>query len=304
MKRLLGLMKALGIVWVLGLLVLFLPEYGWAKGKVLLRKAEVKKVAGGFSFTEGPAVDIDGSVYFVDQPNDRIYRWQEKQGVSLWLEGTGRANGMYFDHSGRLFACADENNQLVYFSREKKMHVVFEGFEGKHLNGPNDLWIAPNGGIYFTDPYYQRPWWPEGHSEVQDTRGVYYLSPEGEILRVINDFQMPNGIVGSPDGKNLYVADIKAGKTWKYTINPDGSLSNKTLFAPTGSDGMTIDNRGNVYLTSGVVWIYSPEGNLVQKIKFPEKPANVCLAGKKRNILFVTARTGVYTLKMKVKGVD
>ena len=274
------------------------------KSKIVAKGAEIKKEAGGFKFTEGPAVAPDGKVYFVDQPNDRIHVWDEYKGVELWLEGTGRSNGMYFNHDGQLVACADEKNQLAYFDENKKLHVIHEGYGGKHLNAPNDLWIDPQGGIYFSDPYYHRSWWPEGHKQLQETQGVYYLSPDGEITRVIDDFVRPNGLIGTPDGKTLYVADIGDSKIWKYDIQSDGTLANKTFFAPNGSDGMTVDNKGNVYLTSGVVWVYNPKGKLLAEIEFPEKPANVVFGGADRKTLFVTARTGVYTLQMKVKGVD
>jgi len=269
-----------------------------------LSNGEVKQIGSGYEFTEGPAVAPDGRVYFTDQPTDRIYVWDEKAGISLWLEGTGRSNGMFFNTKGQLVTCADEKNQLAYFDENKMLVVLHEGYNGKYLNAPNDLWIAPNEGIYISDPYYHRSWWPEGHTEIQDTRGVYYLAPDGEFTRVIGDFETPNGLIGTPDGKTLYVADIQANKTWKYDIKPDGSLTNKTFFAPKGSDGMTIDNQGNVYLTSGKVWIYSSDGKLVDEIEFPENPANVCFGGKKRDVLFVTARKGIYTLKMNVKGVN
>ncbi len=274
------------------------------KSKVIAQGSKVIKEAGGFKFTEGPAVAPDGKVYFVDQPNDRIHVWDENKGVELWLEGTGRSNGMYFNHSGQLVVCADEKNQLAFFDENKKLQVIYEVYDGKHLNAPNDLWIAPDGGIYFSDPYYHRSWWPEGHKQLQEVEGVYYLSPEGTIIRVIDDFEKPNGLIGTPDGKILYAADIKAGKIWKYDIREDGTLVNKTFFAPNGSDGMTIDNKGNVYLTSGVVWVYSPKGKLLEEIEFPEEPANVVFGGADRKTLFVTARKGVYTLRMKVKGVD
>ncbi len=284
-------------------LLLFIPfaVFGQKDG-IIAKNAQMEKAGTGYAFTEGPAVAADGSVYFTDQPNDRIYVWNEKEGISLWSENTGRSNGMYFDADNQLVACADLNNQMVRFNEDKKMEVLFENFDGKHLNGPNDLWIAPNGGMYFTDPYYHRDYWAEGHTEVQDVRGVYYLSTTGETIRVIDDYKQPNGLIGTPDGKTLYVADINDHKIWKYDIQPDGTLANKTYFAPHGSDGMTIDNKGNVYLTMGKVWVYSPKGKLIQEIEIPESPSNVCFGGAERNTLFITARTSVYTLKMNVKG--
>lgn len=297
-------MKKLNLLLILICTSLAYTVSAQNKSKLIAKNASIEKVADGFKFTEGPAVAPDGRVYFTDQPNDRIHIWDENEGVSLYLEGTGRSNGMYFNKKGQLVTCADEKNQLAYFDENKKLNVIHEGYDGKHLNAPNDLWIDPAGGIYFSDPYYHRTWWAEGHKEIQDTRGVYYLSPEGTIMRVIDDFETPNGLIGTPDGKTLYVADIQAKKTWKYDIKPDGTLANKTFFAPNGSDGMTLDNKGNVYLTSGVVWVYSPKGKLLAEIEFPEKPANICFGGKERKTLFVTARKGVYTLEMKVKGVD
>ncbi len=295
-------------LFLLTLILLLIIDISIANSKkkdsIVAKNATVQKVGSGFVFTEGPAVARDGRVYFTDQPNDRIHIWDEKKGISLYLEGTGRSNGLYFNAKEQLVTCADEKNQLAYFDENKKLIVIHEGFDGKHLNAPNDLWIAPNGGIYFSDPYYHRKWWGEGHSEIQDTRGVYFINPAGEITRVIGDFETPNGLIGTPDGKILYVADIQANKTWKYDIQQDGTIANKTFFAPNGSDGMTIDNRGNVYLTSGKVWVYNPQGELIKEIEFPEKPANICFGGKKRKTLFVTARKGVYTLKMNVNGVD
>ena len=209
---------------------------------------------------------------------------------------------MYFNSHGRLLSCADEFNRIIAFNEHKEYRVIFENFDGKHLNGPNDLWESPNGGIYFTDPYYHRHYWEEGHSEVQDTRGVYFISPEGDATLVSDKYVQPNGLVGTPDGKLLYVADIDDRKIWKYDIMEDGSLSNRTLFANEGSDGMAIDNKGNIYLTMGKVWVYSPEGELIQEISVPESPSNLCFGGKDKDILFITARTSVYTLKMNVRG--
>lgn len=274
------------------------------QNSIIAENALLKKAGTGYTFTEGPAEAPDGKVYFTDQPNDKIYVWEEDAGISLWLEGTLRSNGMYFNQEGKLFTCADLYNQLGYFDENKQFHLIHERYAGKLLNGPNDVWVAPNGGIYFTDPYYHRSWWSEGRGEEQEVRGVYYLSPEGEISRVIDDYKQPNGLVGTPDGKVLYVADINDKKIWKYDIQSDGSLRNKTFFAPHGSDGMTIDQQGNIYLTMGKVWVYSPDGMLIEEIEIPESPSNICFGGKNKNVLFITARTSVYTLKTAMKGVN
>lgn len=286
------------------LLFISLATFSQNKNKLVAKKAKVKMIKTGFAFTEGPAVDKYGRVFFTDQPHDKIHIWDQKKGFSLYVEGSGRSNGLYFNAKEQLVACADEKNQLVYFDDQKKRVVIQENYDGKHLNAPNDLWIAPNGGIYFTDPYYHRSWWQADHNEIQDTRGVYYVNNAGKMTRVVNDFKKPNGIIGTPDGKTLYVADIEDQKIWKYDIKNDGALANKTFFAPHGSDGMTIDDQGHVYLTYGKIWVYNKNGVLIKEIETPEKPANVCFGGKKRNILFITARKSIYTLKMKVKGVD
>ena len=283
---------------------LFLSFAQDRKSSIIVDEATIMRAGSGFLFTEGPAVDVNGRVYFTDQPNDRIHIWDEKEGVSLWLEGTGRSNGMYFDNKNQLVTCADERTQLAYFDKDKNLIKLCDSFDGKYLNGPNDVWVTPKGDYYFTDPYYHRNWWADGHKEIQDVRGVYYLSTEGKVSRVIDDFKTPNGLVGTPDGNYLYVADIEDKNTWRYDIQPGGSLINKTFFAPNGSDGMTIDNEGNVYLTYGKVWVYNPKGELIEEIEIPEAPSNICFGGEKRDILFVTARKGVYTLQMKVNGVN
>ena len=272
--------------------------------RIIDEGAKVIKADSGFAFTEGPACASDGSVYFTDQPNDKIFIWEENKGTRIFVNACERSNGTYFDNDGNLLACADEFNKLVKFTPDGKMvDILKDGYMGKHLNGPNDLWPDGKGGIYFTDPYFFRDYWEEGHEEVQDTRGVYYLKPTGELERVINDYKQPNGIIGTPDGKLLYVADPGSQTIWRYDINTDGSLSNKTFFAPSGSDGMTIDNEGNVYLTASNISVYDKNGNKLGDIPVPEIPANVCFGGNERNILFITARTSIYTLRMKVKGV-
>ena len=273
-----------------------------SKNQLFSSSEKVKLAGGGYTFTEGPAAAADGSVYFTDQPNDKIEIWHENGSISTYTRLSERSNGTFFNKNGELISCADLNNRLVCFTHDGQIRILAENYSGKHFNGPNDLWIAPDGGIYFSDPYYHRDYWMPGHKEVQDTRGVYYLSPAGKVTRVIDDFRQPNGLVGTPDGKTLYVSDINDKKIWKYDISANGSLTNKSFFAPEGSDGMTLDKKGNVYLTNKNVSVYNPQGENIMKIEVPEHPSNLCFGGKKKNILFITARTSVYILKMKIKG--
>tara|TARA_R110000868_G_scaffold280326_3_gene540428 strand:- start:45656 stop:46552 length:897 start_codon:yes stop_codon:yes gene_type:complete len=272
---------------------------------LIAKDAKVQLVATDYTFTEGPAVAPNGDVFFTDQPNDRILRWSTKdKSVSVYMEPSGRSNGLYFDHQGNLLSCADDKNQLWRIDSEKNVTVLIDDFEGKKLNGPNDLWVDPKGGVYFTDPFYKRGYWTRTEQEIEQQR-VYYLTPDFKDIRIVaEDYVRPNGIIGSKDGSLLYVADIGDKKTYSYTINPDGSLSNKTLFANMGSDGMTMDNHGNVYLTGDGVTVFDPKGKQLLQIPIDQKwTANVTFGGKKQNTLFITAMTSLYTLEMNVHGV-
>ena len=268
--------------------------------------ATLQKVSSQFSFTEGASVDKKGNVFFTDQPNDKIWKYDLGGKLSVFLDKTGRSNGTYFDHKGNLLTCADENNEIWSIDPKGKVTVLLEDFEGHHFNGPNDLWEDLKGGIYFTDPYYQRPYWKRTEPEIKGEK-VYYL-PKGKknAFVVADDLLQPNGIVGTPDGKFLYVADIKDDKTYKYKINADGSLSGKQLFCSQGSDGMTLDNKGNVYLTGSVgVTAYKKNGEKLKVIEVPSKwTANLCFGGRKKNMLFITASESVYTIQMSVHGVE
>lgn len=267
--------------------------------------ATLQLVSNQFSFTEGPAVDRKGNIFFTDQPNDKIWKYGTDGKLSVFLSKAGRSNGLYFDHKGNLLACADEKDELWQISPKGKITVLIKEINGHRLNGPNDLWVDNHGGIYFTDPYYQRPYWDRKSPDITGEK-VYYL-PKGkkEPVAVAEDLLKPNGIVGTRDGKYLYVADIKNNKTWRYSINSDGSLQDKRLIVEQGSDGMTLDNRGNIYLTGNGVTVYNSEGKKIINIPVPAKwTANVCFSGKDRNILFITASESAYTLKMQVKGVE
>lgn len=261
-------------------------------------------IADSFSFTEGPAADAAGNVYFTDQPNNRIHKWDAQDGsISVFMENAGRANGLYFDATGNLLAAADNQSEIWKITPDKKVDTLVKSFDGKRLNGPNDIWVAPNGTLYFTDPYYQRDYWEHTSKEIEAER-VYRLSPAGELHIAADGLVQPNGIIGTPDGKTLYIADIGGKKTYAYTIEADGSLTHKRLFADQGSDGMTIDSKGNVYLTGKGITIYDKGGKKISQIPVDKGwTANVTFGGKNHKSLFITALQGVYLLEMNVKGV-
>jgi len=274
-----------------------------ADSPILAKDATLVKVSDAFSFTEGPAVDAKGNVFFTDQPNDRIVKWNIDGTLSTFMKPAGRSNGMYFDRQGNLIACADEKNELWSISPDGKVTVLLKDYQGKLLNGPNDVWIRPDNALYFTDPLYKRPYWNRGPSE-QNGEHVYFLTADRKTLtRVTDDLKQPNGIIGTPNGKTLYVSDIGAGKTYSYTVNKDGQLSDKKLFCEQGSDGMTIDQRGNVYLTARGVTVYDRQGKKLENIPVPEPwTANVCFGGKDRKTLFITASKSLYRIQTTVKG--
>ncbi|MBK8503850.1 MAG: SMP-30/gluconolactonase/LRE family protein [Saprospiraceae bacterium] len=276
------------------------------ESKLINPGAQLAKIGSEYKFTEGPASDQAGNVYFTDQPNDRIIKWSVSDGsLSTYLDKTGRSNGLYFDNVGNLLACADLENQLWQIAPDKSVKVLVRDFEGKKLNGPNDLWVDKKGGVCFTDPFYKRDYWNRTEKEIEE-ENVYYLSPDRNTLQVVaTGFVRPNGIVGSKNGKTLYVVDINDKKTYKYRINKlNGELYDRQLFTEMGSDGMTLDNKGNVYLTGKGVTVFNKKGEKIGHIDVPENwTANVCFGGKDQKKLFITAMGALYTLDMKVKGV-
>ena len=298
----------------------------------------------GRPFTEGTTCAPNGDVYFVEQNSNKIMRWSvAEKALSVFMHPAGYANGMSFDAKGNLIACADERNELWSISltatetipypqplnpavgekpsaekiTQPAHTVIMDGrYNGKLLGGPNDLWIRPDGGIYFTDPFYARQWWTPGRKQEQELKTVYFLSPDRKTLtRVLADFNStkgvagtPNGIVGTPDGKTLYVADISGSEIWGFDVQPDGALTNKKFICPFGSDGMTLDDQGNLYLSanarpsSGVTVVNVKTGLQIGFIPVPEGPANLCFGGKDHSTLFITARTGFYSIPTNVKG--
>ena len=265
--------------------------------------AEIELISSQFSFTEGPAADAFGNVYFTDQPNDKIYVWNWKTNkIEEFLEKTGRANGTFFDQKGNLLTCSDENGEIWKINEDGVAVVLTTSFEGKRLNGPNDLWVDEKNGIYFTDPLYVRDYWKNFKQEIPE-KNLYYRNSDGKITK-LDTFTQPNGIVGSQKLKKLYVSDIDANKTYVYDIQGDGKLTNKILFCNLGSDGMTLDNLGNLYLTGKGVTVFNKNGTKILNIAVPENwTANVTFGGENFSTLFITASKSVYTLKMNVSGI-
>ncbi len=271
---------------------------------VVAAGARLEKLAGGFLFTEGPAADARGEVYFTDIPNNRIHKWSPStRKLTTYREDSGGANGLFFDKKGNLFVCEGQRRRVVSIDPQGKVTVLAERYKNGRFNKPNDLWVDPKGGVYFSDPYYGR----EKPTLEQDGEHVYYISPDRKsVIRVADDLVRPNGLIGTADGKLLYIADHGGDKTFVYRVAADGTLSNKKLFVAKGSDGMTIDNRGNIYLTdpkNKAVLVFNPRGENIDKIAVPEGPSNVCFGGKDRQTLFITARTSLYSIRMNVTGI-
>jgi gluconolactonase len=291
------------------MLALGLCMAAWRAGaadSVVAPGASVEKLAGGFAFTEGPTCDASGNLFFTDQPNDRILKWSAEGRLSTFLQPAGRANGLYFAPAGDLIACADEKNALWSIAPDGTVTVILGEYADKPFNGPNDVWVRPDGALYFTDPFYKRTWWTHD-TMPQDGQHVYFLSADRRrLVRVAEDLQQPNGIIGTPDGKTLYVADIGAGKTFRYDIAKDGGLARKILVTEHGSDGMTLDSEGNLYLTGEGVSVFDKTGRLVERIHVPDErwTTNVGFCGPDRRTLFITASTGLYAVRTRVKGAN
>lgn len=268
-------------------------------GGVVVPGAQVTRAATGFQFTEGPAADASGAVYFSDVRASRIHRWTAEGGVTVYREPSGGANGLYFTRAGRLVVCESQSRRMVEDDLAGNLRVLADAYDGKKLNSPNDVWVRPDGGIYFTDPRYGSQAGVE-----QDGMHTYFIPPDGgPLLRVTTDLTTPNGVDGTPDGLLVYIADAGARQVWRYRSQADGTLTDKTAFVPRSVDGMTLDERGNVYLATGPnIEVYDAAGQLLQAIPFPEQPSNVAFGGPDFRTLFVTARTSVYTLAMALRG--
>lgn len=245
-----------------------------------------ERVLDGFRFTEGPAVDAAGNLYFTDIPESKIYRYTPGGEMSVYLENTDGANGLFFDADGNLVACAGGARQVVRYDAAGRKTVLLDQFEGKKLNSPNDLWIDPDGGIYFTDPRY-------GSTESMELDGmdVYYFHPDkGKVTRVIDNMTRPNGIIGSHDGKKLYVVDEGEDEFYVFDIKKPGKLENQTRLLYEGADGVSIDDAGSIYVTAEKsILRYDPRSGMVQRYELEVRPTNVVWHD---DVLWVTTHSG------------
>jgi gluconolactonase len=289
------MMKAISVAAVGSVLLLYAAA---AEAGVVAADAKVKRLAVGFIFTEGPVADANGDVYFTDIPNNRIHKWSPDTNATTFRKNSGGANGLDMDEKGNLYVCEGGNRRLTRIDPNGNVTVLCDNYKGKKFNSTNDLWRDEKGGIYFTDPNY-------GNAKNMELDGsyVFYLPPDSnQPILVADDMNKPNGIVGTKGGSTLYVSDMEGKKTWVFKVNPDGTLSDRKLFAKIGSDGMTLDEKGNLYLTGTGVIVLDPAGNKIDYIKTPFQTSNVCFFGPGRDTLFITGSKYIASIKLSVKG--
>jgi len=278
--------------------VLFISPAAFSQGSSLVEAgAEVIEVRAGFAFLEGPVSDRSGNLFFTDIDGNRVHKMDVDGNFSTAYEPSNHANGLTLDLDGNLLICEQSGQRLVKMDENGNITVVADGYNGKPFNSPNDAWVHPNGSIYLTDPRYQ---FPEGALS-QDGEYVYRIASDGSVSAIITDIPKPNGVVGTEDGRTLYIASTELRKVFRYELNADGTVSNRSEFADQGSDGMTMDQYGNVYLTwAGGVSIRNPQGEEIEFIETPQMPATVGFGGADGKTLYMTARTGLYSVRMNV----
>jgi len=294
---------------VVGLAALLLAGEGGeaarAQERPVSEGATVNLVDDGFEFTEGP-VWFDGELLFSDIPANTVYRWGPEEGTRAFLDPSGHANGLAVDSSGQLLL-AQHDGAVARRAEDGSITVLADSYGGKRLNSPNDLTVASDGTIYFTDP-------PYGVDEEQrelSFSGVYRLSPAGDLSLLTKEFSRPNGIVLSPDESTLYVNDSEETVIRAYDVTEDGGIENGRRFAAPSdpdaegtTDGMKVDQEGHLYTTGpGGVWVYAPDGSKVAQIAVPKAPTNVAFGGADRTTLYITARPHVYRVPVNVPGV-
>jgi gluconolactonase len=258
---------------------------------------EPVKLGEGFGAIEGPAWDRNSALYFSGLSDGKIYRWTKQTGVKVRYTLAGGCNGLRFDRKGNLLVCQPRARRILRITPKGERQVVVDRYKGARLNSPNDIWVASNGGIYFTDPRYGKG----GDLELEG-QYVFYLPPGAkEPVPVIKDLKKPNGIVGTADGKKLFVADPKAKQVYAYTIKSDGTVVDRKIAANTGSDGLAVDHLGNLYVTGKAIEVYSTAAKKIASIDVPRGVSNLTFGGAGGRTLFFTSRAGVFSIPMNVR---
>ena len=272
----------------------------------VLDTSEAERLATGFVFTEGPLWHPDGFYYFVDVRKSTFYRLTPGGKPEVLRENTGEGNGTTFDLQGRLIMCEGGNRRVTRTGADGKLEVLCDRYEGKRLNRPNDVVCRSDGSIYFTDPGLRVPL---AERELPYA-AIYRIDPSGAVS-MLADFEYPNGLAFSPDVRTLYVANTRwAQYIHALEIGADGAMVRRRIFADMSSDetdgvpdGMKVDVQGRVYCTGpGGTWVFAPDGTRLGIIRTPEVPANLAFGGPDLRTLFFTARTSVYSLRVKVPG--
>lgn len=290
--------------------------------RIASRSVKIEKVADGFKFIEGPVWHKDGYLLFSDIPSNKIHKYIPKEGVSTYIEnsgfvGTGEekegpgSNGLTFDKLGNLIICQHGARQIVKFDRANNYTPIARQFGGKRLNSPNDLVVKSDGSIFFTDPPWGLEKLDDDPAKELSHQGVYRIK-KGNLKLIDGELKRPNGLTFSPDEKYLYVANLDGERKeyLRYEVDEDGNVSNRTLFFDAsgmkeqgGPDGLKVDKKGNCYFTGpGGVLVISPKGEHIGTIAPPELPANIGWGGKDRKTLFMTCRTGLYSIQLKIEG--
>jgi len=288
-----------------GLVVTALPAQDAIKG--LGPTGPVKKVSTGHDFTEGPASDKAGNLYFTDIPKEKIHKIDTDGNVTVFVDKSNHANGLMFNGKGELVACEMDGQIVAWSADGKTRRMVAPTHDAKRFNAPNDLVVDQAGGVYFTDPAFRAP-----KELPQGKTAVYYGDAEGKVTRLIDDLPNPNGVILSPDEKTLYVIPSGQAEMMTYPVEGPGKIGKGKVFCTLaqaegkkagGGDGLTIDTKGNLYITSALgLQVFAPDGKPLGVIKFPEQPSNATFGGKDMKTLFVTARTSVYSVPMDVAG--
>lgn len=268
--------------------------------------AQVRKLAGDMKFTEGPVwLSRDGGfLVFSDIPADELKRWSEKEGLATFRKPSHNANGNLLDREGRMISCEHGGRRLSILEADGTLATLVDKFEGKAFNSPNDVAVAADDAVCFTDPDYGL----RGKPGEIGGNWVFRFDPKTKNIRVlVKDFDKPNGIAFSPDGKLLYIADSgKPRHIRVFDVEADGGVSNSRVFCTLDQgapDGIRCDADGRVWSSAGDgVRIYDTSGKLLGTIPVPEVPANLCFGGADRKTLFITARTSLYAIDVRVKG--